>query len=117
MAKRPMLHISMVSPVTARLFITSISRFSPKPILELIKKLKKLSGQLPENVPGRYDTVGGTFNRCFDDVLICVLSRILREKLNIQLVPENSQICSLAHVVNLVVQNILATVHEAEDPD
>ncbi|KAJ6552968.1 hypothetical protein B0H19DRAFT_1072458 [Mycena capillaripes] len=63
MAKRPMLHISMVLPVTTRLFITSISRFSPKPILKLIKKLKKLSGQLPENVSGSYDTVGGTFNR------------------------------------------------------
>ncbi|KAJ7830794.1 hypothetical protein B0H14DRAFT_3143399 [Mycena olivaceomarginata] len=39
-----------------------------------------------------------------------------REKFNIQFVPENSQIRCLAHVVNLVVQKILATFNEAEDP-
>ncbi|KAF8182136.1 hypothetical protein K438DRAFT_1724989 [Mycena galopus ATCC 62051] len=52
-----------------------------------------------------------------NDVLIRVLSRILMEKFDIQFVPENSQIRCLAHVVNLVVQKILATLNEADDPD
>ncbi|KAJ7813036.1 hypothetical protein B0H14DRAFT_2605350 [Mycena olivaceomarginata] len=49
-------------------------------------------------------------------VLICSLSRILIEKFDIQFVPENSQIRCFAHVVNLVVQKILATLNEADDP-
>ncbi|KAJ7339903.1 hypothetical protein DFH08DRAFT_625927, partial [Mycena albidolilacea] len=52
-----------------------------------------------------------------NDVLIRTLSRILMEKFDIQFVPENSQIRCLAHVVNLVVQKILATLNEADDPD
>ncbi|KAF7360904.1 Dimer-Tnp-hAT domain-containing protein [Mycena sanguinolenta] len=51
-----------------------------------------------------------------NDVLVAALSRILREKFSIQFVPENSQIRCLAHVVNLVVQKILATFNEAENP-
>ncbi|KAJ7148098.1 hypothetical protein C8R43DRAFT_1069164 [Mycena crocata] len=49
--------------------------------------------------------------------MICALSRILRENFDIQWTPENSQIRCLAHVVNLVVQKILAALEEAEDPD
>ncbi|KAJ7746161.1 hypothetical protein DFH07DRAFT_748536, partial [Mycena maculata] len=52
-----------------------------------------------------------------NDVLIRVLSKILTEKFDIQFVPENSQIHCLAHVVNIVVQKILATLNEADDPD
>ncbi|KAJ6483393.1 hypothetical protein C8R45DRAFT_871167, partial [Mycena sanguinolenta] len=44
------------------------------------------------------------------------LSRILRNNFNIQFVPENSQIRCLAHVVNLVVQKILAVLDEEDDP-
>jgi hypothetical protein len=41
----------------------------------------------------------------------------LREKFDIQFVPENSQIRCLAHIVNLVVQKLLSTLNEATDPD
>ncbi|KAJ7189246.1 hypothetical protein C8R46DRAFT_877092, partial [Mycena filopes] len=37
-------------------------------------------------------------------------------KFDIQFVPGNSQICCLAHVINLVVQKILAVLNEADDP-
>jgi hypothetical protein len=56
-------------------------------------------------------------NAATNDVLVRVLSRILGEKFDIQFVPENSQIRCLAHVVNLVVQKILAVLDEAEDPE
>lgn len=55
-------------------------------------------------------------NAAPNDVLVRVLSRILREKFDVQFVPENSQIRCLAHVVNLVVQKLLATLDEADDP-
>lgn len=45
------------------------------------------------------------------------MSRILREKFDIQFVPDNSQIRCLAHVVNLVVQKLLSMLDEADDPD
>ena len=52
-----------------------------------------------------------------NDVLVGALSRILMQKFGIQWVPENSQIRCLAHVVNLVVQKILAVLNEADDPE
>lgn len=64
-----------------------------------------------------YLSAGVFDNAAPNDVLIRVLSRILREKFDIQFVPENSQIRCLAHVVNLVVQKILATLNEADDPE
>jgi hypothetical protein len=39
------------------------------------------------------------------------------KKFDIQFIPENSQIRCLAHVVNLVVQKLLAALDEAEDPE
>lgn len=55
-------------------------------------------------------------NAAPNDVLIRALSRLLREKFDVQFVPENSQIRCLAHVVNLVVQKMLAALEEAPDP-
>ncbi|KAJ7156332.1 hypothetical protein C8R46DRAFT_909917 [Mycena filopes] len=55
-------------------------------------------------------------NAAPNDVLIRALSRILRENFDIQFNPDNSQIRCLAHVVNLVVQKLLAALDEAEDP-
>ncbi|KAJ7131151.1 hypothetical protein C8R44DRAFT_612967 [Mycena epipterygia] len=54
-------------------------------------------------------------NAAPNDVLIRALSRLLREKFDVQFVPENSQIRCLAHVVNLVVQKMLAALEEAPD--
>jgi hypothetical protein len=45
------------------------------------------------------------------------LGRLLAQKFDIQFAPDNSQIHCLAHVVNLVVQKMLAALEEAEDPD
>ncbi|KAF8186575.1 hypothetical protein K438DRAFT_1033042 [Mycena galopus ATCC 62051] len=45
------------------------------------------------------------------------LGRLLAQKFDIQFVPDNSQIHCLAHVVNLVVQKMLAVLEEADDPD
>jgi hypothetical protein len=42
-------------------------------------------------------------NHPVNDVLVRALSKILREKFDVQFVPDNSQIRCLAHVVNLVV--------------
>ncbi|KAF7328569.1 Dimer-Tnp-hAT domain-containing protein [Mycena venus] len=56
-------------------------------------------------------------NASTNDVLIRALSDILRQGFNIQWAPENSQIRCIAHVVNLVVQKILATLDEAHDPE
>jgi hypothetical protein len=50
-------------------------------------------------------------------VLLRALSRLLREKFDIQFVPANSQIRCLAHVVNLVVQKLLAALDDLLDPD
>ncbi|KAK7007145.1 hypothetical protein R3P38DRAFT_2793021 [Favolaschia claudopus] len=50
-------------------------------------------------------------------VLVTSLSRLLMKKFDIQFVPANSQIHCLAHVVNLVVQKILAALDAAPDPD
>ncbi|KAK7001674.1 hypothetical protein R3P38DRAFT_3368049 [Favolaschia claudopus] len=52
-----------------------------------------------------------------NDVLVAALSRLLMKKFDIQFIPANSQIHCLAHVVNLVVQKILATLDAAPDPD
>ncbi|KAJ7178861.1 hypothetical protein C8R43DRAFT_871631 [Mycena crocata] len=49
--------------------------------------------------------------------MIRALSRILGENFDIHWAPENSQIRCLAHVVNLVVQKLLAALEEAIDPD
>ncbi|KAJ7349996.1 hypothetical protein DFH08DRAFT_958931 [Mycena albidolilacea] len=45
-----------------------------------------------------------------------VLIRTLMEKFDIQFAPDNSQICCIAHVVNLVVHKFLAAFNEAADP-
>ncbi|KAJ7865201.1 hypothetical protein B0H13DRAFT_1455339, partial [Mycena leptocephala] len=52
-----------------------------------------------------------------NDVLLRALARPLRENFDIQFVPANSQIRCLAHVVNLVVQKILAALGDVVDPD
>ncbi|KAJ7827733.1 hypothetical protein B0H13DRAFT_1917484 [Mycena leptocephala] len=52
-----------------------------------------------------------------NDVLLRALARLLQEKFDIQFVPANSQIRCLAHVVNLVVQKILAALGDIVDPD
>lgn len=49
-------------------------------------------------------------------MLIRALSRLLREKFDIQFAPDNSQIRCLAHVVNLILQKLLAALEEAIDP-
>ncbi|KAJ7855756.1 hypothetical protein B0H14DRAFT_2507963 [Mycena olivaceomarginata] len=56
-------------------------------------------------------------NAAPNDVLLRALSRLLREKFDIQFVPANSQIRCLAHVVNLVVQKLLAALEDLPDPD
>ncbi|KAF7364657.1 Eukaryotic translation initiation factor 3 [Mycena venus] len=56
-------------------------------------------------------------NVSVNDVLMVALGRLLAQKLDIQFVPDNSQIHCLAHVVNLAVQNMLAALEEADDPD
>jgi hypothetical protein len=52
-----------------------------------------------------------------NDVLLRALARLLQEKFDLQFVPANSQIRCLAHVVNLVVQKILAALGNVVDPD
>jgi len=56
-------------------------------------------------------------NASANDTLITALSKILINQFDIQFVPGNSQIRCLNHVLNLVVQKVLATLNEAEDPD
>lgn len=56
-------------------------------------------------------------NAATNDVLLRTLSNLLIQKFGIQFVVDNSQIRCLAHVVNLVVQKILAALEEADDPD
>jgi hypothetical protein len=45
------------------------------------------------------------------------LSNLLVQKYDIQFVPGNAHIRCLAHVINLVVQKILAALDEADNPD
>jgi hypothetical protein len=52
-----------------------------------------------------------------NDVLIRTLSNLLVKKYDIQFIPGNAHICCLAHVVNLVMQKILSTLDEADNPD
>ncbi|TFY56694.1 hypothetical protein EVJ58_g7479 [Rhodofomes roseus] len=56
-------------------------------------------------------------NAATNDVLARTLTGLLLEKYGIHFSPENGQIRCLAHVVNLVVQKILASIIDAEDPD
>jgi len=56
-------------------------------------------------------------NASSNDVLIVALSKLLIEKFEIQFVPGNSQIRCLNHILNLVVQQILASLKEAHDPE
>ncbi|KAH9912012.1 ribonuclease H-like domain-containing protein [Fomitopsis serialis] len=56
-------------------------------------------------------------NASTNDVLARTLTGLLLEKYGIHFSPENGQIRCLAHVVNLVVQKILASIIDAEDPD
>ncbi|KAK7012413.1 hypothetical protein R3P38DRAFT_2790675 [Favolaschia claudopus] len=50
-------------------------------------------------------------------VLVMSLSKLLMKKFDIQFVPANSQIHCLAHVVNLVVQKILAALDATDATD
>ncbi|KAJ7691056.1 hypothetical protein B0H14DRAFT_2251304, partial [Mycena olivaceomarginata] len=68
---------------------------------------------LPSDTTVR-NTLANLDNARTNDVLIRALSD--RQGFNIQWAPENSQIRCIAHVVNLVVQKILATLDEAHDP-
>ncbi|KAJ7876318.1 hypothetical protein B0H14DRAFT_2252522, partial [Mycena olivaceomarginata] len=71
---------------------------------------------LPSDTTVR-NTLANLDNARTNDVLIRALSDILRQGFDIQWAPENSQIRCIAHVVNLVVQKILATLDEAHDPE
>ncbi|KAI0310424.1 hypothetical protein OF83DRAFT_1070552, partial [Amylostereum chailletii] len=52
-----------------------------------------------------------------NDVLAHVLGRLLMKCYKIPFHPENGQIHCLTHVINLVVQKILSTLKEVDDPD
>ena len=59
---------------------------------------------------------------CMDNASLCdVIARtvglILMDKYHLGFHEDNARVCCLAHVVNLVVQKILLTLGEAEDPD
>ncbi|KAF8135215.1 hypothetical protein K438DRAFT_1640417, partial [Mycena galopus ATCC 62051] len=71
----------------------------------------------PTCLPSPYTMSVTLDNVSANDVLIRTLSRLLMEKLDIQFAPDNSQIRCIAHVVNLVVQKLLAAFNEAADPD
>ncbi|KAJ7314886.1 hypothetical protein DFH08DRAFT_972280 [Mycena albidolilacea] len=58
-----------------------------------------------------------TDNTSANDVLVHALSHILMQNFGIQFAPANSQIHCLAHIVNLVVQKLLAVLDDAPDPD
>ncbi|GJF00443.1 hypothetical protein PsYK624_167310 [Phanerochaete sordida] len=55
-------------------------------------------------------------NASSNDVLARTLAALLLKRYGIQFSPENGQIRCIAHVVNLVVQQILHTLAEADDP-
>lgn len=52
-----------------------------------------------------------------NDVLARTLEGLLMQRYGIHFSPENGQIRCLAHVVNLVVQKVLSSVLDADDPD
>ncbi|KAJ7796917.1 hypothetical protein B0H14DRAFT_2619494 [Mycena olivaceomarginata] len=56
-------------------------------------------------------------NASANNVLLQALAWLLMSKFDIQFVPANSKIRCIAHVVNLVVQRLLAALDDAEDPD
>ncbi|KAI0060903.1 hypothetical protein BV25DRAFT_1806709, partial [Artomyces pyxidatus] len=56
-------------------------------------------------------------NAITNDVLARILAKLLMKRYGVPFHPENGQIRCLAHVVNLVVQKILSTALEADDPD
>ena len=56
-------------------------------------------------------------NASVGDVLARAAGIILLKKYSLQFHPQNAQICCLAHVVNLIVQCLLALLNEAEDPE
>ena len=56
-------------------------------------------------------------NATVNDVLARTLTGLLMQKYGIHFSPENGQIRCLAHVVNLVVQKILASLIDADDLD
>jgi hypothetical protein len=51
------------------------------------------------------------------DVLARAAGIMLLKKYGLQFHPQNARICCLAHVVNLIVQCLLALLNEAEDPE
>ncbi|KAJ7758326.1 hypothetical protein B0H16DRAFT_1225729, partial [Mycena metata] len=70
---------------------------------------------LPSDTTVLYLIAAALDNAKTNDVLIRALSQLLREKYDIQFVPENSQIRCLTHVVNLVVQKLLAALEEGNE--
>ncbi|TFY51128.1 hypothetical protein EVJ58_g10725 [Rhodofomes roseus] len=56
-------------------------------------------------------------NATTNDVLARTLSGLLMQRYGIHFSPENGQIRCLAHVVNLVVQKMLASLIDEDDPD
>ena len=51
------------------------------------------------------------------DVLVRAAGIMLLKKYGLQFHPQNARIRCLAHVVNLIVQYLLASLNEAEDPE
>ena len=56
-------------------------------------------------------------NATTNDVLARTLARLLLDRYGLKFETQNAQIRCLAHVVNLIVQKILATLEEAEAPE
>lgn len=56
-------------------------------------------------------------NAATNDVLARTLATLLLQRYNLHFVPQNGQIRCLAHVVNLVVQQMLSELLDVDNPD
>jgi len=56
-------------------------------------------------------------NASTNNVLARTLSHWLISKFGVQFIPENGYICCLAHVINLIVQELLSKLGEVENPN
>lgn len=56
-------------------------------------------------------------NAATNTILAQTLSLLLMQRYGIHFSPEDRQICCLAHIVNLVIQKILASLTGDDDPD